>query len=154
MSNPNPKEKTRIIVEVLKRNNISAIINTSWEGLEKIDCPDHIYFISNVPYDWLFPRMYAVVHHGGSGTTHTALKYTCPSLVIPHAVDQFFWAKTVSTLGLGPKGISIRKLNEQNFETVLLDLLDNDHYRKNARQISEKMKSESDQDKLYKMITG
>ncbi|MCF8360841.1 MAG: glycosyltransferase [Prolixibacteraceae bacterium] len=153
MSNPNPREKTRSIVEVLKRNNIPAIINISWGGLEKIDeVPNSIFFTSDLPYSWIFSKVYAVVHHGGSGTTHTALKYACPSLIIPHILDQFFWEKTISKLQLGPKGISIRKFNEKEFEIRLLDMYYNKNYKKNALMICEKMQSESDKNKLYEMI--
>ena len=153
MSNSNPKEKTHVIVEVLKRNNISAIINTSWGGLEKIgEYPDHIHFTSNLPYDWIFPKMYAVIHHGGSGTTHTALKYACPSLIIPHILDQFYWNTTISNLHLGPQGISIKKFNEKDFEIKLLDLINNETFKRNAKLISEKMKTESNKDKLYEII--
>jgi len=155
MSNPDPGEKSRIITEVVKRNSIAAIINTSWGGLEKIEgCPDHIYFTDNVPYDWLFPQLYAVVHHGGSGTTHTAVKYACPNLVIPHTVDQFFWAKTIAGLQLGPKGISIKRLNERNFEDKLLDLVTNETYKRNSVIFSERMKTESNVEKLYEMISN
>ena len=155
MSNSNPKEKTRIIVEALKRNNISAIINTSWGGLEKTDeFSDNIHFVSNLPYDWIFPKMYAIIHHGGSGTTHTALKYACPSLIIPHILDQFYWNRTVSALHLGPKGMSIKNLDEKTFESKLLDLINNVSYKRNAKLISEKMKSESNKDKLYEMIVA
>lgn len=153
MSNSNPREKTRIIVNVLTRNKIPAIINTSWGGLEQTDeCPDNIHFVSNIPYDWIFPKMDAVIHHGGSGTTHTALKYACPSLIIPHILDQFFWNNIISKLHLGPKGISIKNLNEKNFESKLLDLMTNESYKRNTRIISENMKAESDKEKLYDMI--
>ena len=155
MSNSNPKEKTRIILEVLKRNNISAIINTSWGGLEKTDEPsDNIHFVSNLPYDWIFPKMSAIIHHGGSGTTHTALKYACPSMIIPHIIDQFYWNRTISALHLGPKGMSIKNLNEKDFECKLLDLINNESYKINAKLISEKMKIESNKDKLYEMIVA
>ncbi len=155
MSNPNPKEKTQMIVDILKRNNISAIINTSWGGLEELEeYPDHIHFVSNIPYDWIFPKMYAIVHHGGSGTTHTALKYGCPSLIIPHIVDQFYWNRTTSKLNLGPKGMPIKKLNEKDFESKMLDLINNETYRKNVKAISESMKVESNKEKLYKMIVN
>src|SRR5690606_37342929 len=120
MSNPEPNEKTRMIVDVLQRNQISAIINTSWGGLEEInEAPENIHFVGNIPYDWIFPKMYAVVHHGGSGTTHTALKYGCPNLIIPHIMDQFYWNRTISKLNLGPKGMSIKKFNKKDFEIKL-----------------------------------
>lgn len=153
MSNPRPKEITNSIVNVFRSNNISAIINTSWGGLEKTEeHPDNILFTSNIPYNWIFPKVFAVVHHGGSGTTHTALKYACPCLIIPHVLDQFFWEKTISNLQLGPKGLSIHKFNEKEFEIKLLDLYNNENYKKNAYIISERLQSENDKNKLYEMM--
>lgn len=155
MSNPEPKEKTRMILDVLQRNQISAIINTSWGGLEEInEPPENVHFVSNIPYDWIFPKMYAVVHHGGSGTTHTALKYGCPSLIVPHIIDQFYWNRTISKLYLGPKGMPIKKFNEKDFESKLRDLINNDTYKKNALAVSENMKTESNREQLYKMIVN
>ncbi|MFO8146291.1 MAG: glycosyltransferase, partial [Gillisia sp.] len=153
MFNPSPKEKTRSIVNVLVKNNIPAIINSSRDGLEEIDTTfGNIVWTKNLPYNWLFPKIYAVVHHGGCGTTHTALKYGLPSLIIPHVLDQFYWDKTISNLKLGPRGISIHKFNEKDFETKLLDLYNNKDYKKNAMAISEKMQVESEKDKLYEII--
>jgi len=153
MFNLNPKDKTRSIVNALEKNNIPAIINTSRDGLEEIDAQSgNIFFINNLPYNWLFPKIYAVVHHGGCGTTHTALKYGLPALIIPHVMDQFFWEKTISNLKLGPKGISIHKFNKNDFNTKVLDLYYNKDYKKNANAISKKMQGESDKDKLYEMI--
>jgi len=153
MFNSKPKEKTRSIVNALEKNNIPAIINTSRYGLKEIDTTSgNIFFTNNLPYNWLFPKVSAVVHHGGCGTTHTALKYGLPSLVIPHILDQFFWEKTISNLKLGPKGLSIHKFNEKDFETKLLDLYYNQDYKKNATAISKKMQNESDKNKLCKII--
>jgi sterol 3beta-glucosyltransferase len=154
MSNSNPTEKTRIIVDVLKKHNIPAIINTSWGGLEEMsERPENILFVNNIPYDWIFSKMYAVIHHGGSGTTHTALKYACPSLIVPHILDQFYWSKTISTLHLGPEGIPIKDLNEKILEPKLLDLMNNQSYKSKATIISEKIKTENDIEELYEMIT-
>lgn len=153
MSNSNPKEKTGFIVDALRKHNIPAIINTSWGGLEATNLPsENILFVNNIPYDWAFPKMYAVIHHGGSGTTHTALKYACPSLIVPHILDQFYWSKIITSHHLGPQGIPIKNLNAKTFEPKLLDLMTNPSYKQSAAQISEKIKTESDANKLYNMI--
>ena len=153
MFNSNPEKITRIMINVLEKNNIPAIINTARDGLEEINATSgNIFFTNNLPYQWLFPKVYAVVHHGGCGTTHTALKYGLPALIIPHVPDQFFWEKTISRLKLGPKGISIHKFNEKDFETKLIDLYYNTEYKKNAIAISNEMQVESDKNKLYEMI--
>jgi len=39
-----------------------------------------IHLVIQFPYDWIFPKVYGVVHLGGSGTTHLALKYGCATM--------------------------------------------------------------------------
>lgn len=154
MTNPEPRKKTETIVDVLRRNRIPAIINTSWGGLEVLDePPEHVIFVDHGPYDWLFPQIFGVVHHGGSGSTHMALKYGLSSLVIPHAVDQPFWARIVKEQGAGPMCLPINKLSAEEFEIRLLDLYDNEIYELNARTVAEKMKSEADPELLYRIIS-
>ncbi len=155
MTNTDPLQKTRIIVDVLARTGIPAIINTSWGGLERIDnAPEHVHFVDSIPYDWLFPRVHAVVHHGGSGSTHMTLKYGCPSLVVPHALDQPYWARLVHERGLGPRGIPIGELAADVFEERLLDLYSNDAYRANAGEMSQRMSGEADPDRLFELIAN
>ena len=154
MTNPEPKRKSQIIVDVLQKLGVPAIINTSWGGLQRIDdAREHVLFVDSVPYDWLFPKVYAVLHHGGSGTTHMAVKYGCPSLVIPHALDQTFWSRTIADLRLGPAGLNIRDLNEESFESKLVELYENAEYKIKALDISERIASESDRDTLYELIS-
>lgn len=153
ISNSNPKKNTEIILNVLKKHSISAIIGTSWGGLRQPEnCPKNVFFVNKIPHDWLFPRVAAVIHHGGSGTTHTGLKYGCPTLIIPHFIDQFFWNKKVAAIGAGPLGIAIKNLTETDFERLILDLLKNETYRTKAKWIAEKMAIESSKVDLYKNI--
>jgi UDP:flavonoid glycosyltransferase YjiC (YdhE family) len=156
MTNPEPEEKTRIILDVLAQYHIPAIINTAAGGLiepEKYDT-DLVHFVSGIPYDWIFPKMYAVVHHGGSGTTHLALKYGCASMIVPHIIDQFVWSRLISDLGVGPRGLPIHKLTRQRLRPKLLDLFQNPTYKAEAQQISKRMGKEDLRKRLYKTILG
>jgi len=81
------------------------------------------------------------------------VKYGLPSLIIPHAVDQFFWDRTIARLGLGPRGVRVSKLSESNFEGKLADLLSNEEYRRNTQTAAERMRSETDPDRLAELIT-
>lgn len=47
--------------------------------------------IDAVPHDWLFPRVRAVVHHGGAGTFAAGLLAACPTTIVPFFGDQSFW---------------------------------------------------------------
>lgn len=154
MPNPEPEENTKIFLDVLQKHQIPAIINTASGGLiepAEYDA-DLLHFVKYVPYDWILPKVHAMVHHGGSGTTHLALKYGCASMIIPHMIDQYVWNNVVSDLGAGPKGIGISKLTKRNLEPKLLDLFQNEPYKTKAMQISEEIKKEDFREKLYKEI--
>ncbi|RVT86839.1 glycosyltransferase [Rhodobacteraceae bacterium CCMM004] len=75
-----------------------------------------------LPHDWLFPRVAAVVHHGGAGTTAAVLIAGRPSLVCPVGVDQPFWARRVAALGCGPPPLPFRRLTAPRLAARLADL--------------------------------
>jgi len=154
MPNPEPELKTKIILEILERNKIPAIINTASGGLVKPETfnSELIYFVSQVSYDWVFPKMYAVIQHGGCGTTHLALKYACPTMIIPHFMDQYVWDKIISDLGVGPKGIRISRITNKNLEPKVLELLNNRTFKEESAKIANQMKKEDFKDELYKTI--
>jgi sterol 3beta-glucosyltransferase len=154
MINPEPEKKTKIILDILVRNKIPAIINTASGGLAKPDKFNSvlIHFVSQIPYEWIFPKIYGVIHHGGSGTTHLALKYGCATMIIPHIIDQFVWNKIISDMGVGPKGIKIGKINPKNLEPKILDLVNNTDYKKKAEQIGNQMNIEDFKEILYNSI--
>lgn len=154
MTNPEPEKKTKILTDILERHQIPAVINTAAGGLIKPDEFDskHIHFVPEIPYDWILPKSYGVIHHGGSGTTHMALKYGCASLIIPHIIDQFVWNKIVYKKGTGPKGIRINKITTQNLEPKILELINNDSFNGNAEQIARQMEKEDFQEELHDFI--
>lgn len=153
MTSNSPKKKTEMILKVLHRHKIPALINTSWGGLEEVpDTSGHVYFVKSIPYEWIMPKMYAAIHHGGSGTTHSSLKYGCATMIIPHIIDQFYWNKLIASRGAGPLGIPAKKLNSQNLEPLIIDLWHNDKYKGVAMKISKSMKEEYSEDRYVNYI--
>jgi len=104
--------------------------------------PNQVFFLENAPHDWLFPKMKAVVHHGGAGTTSSGFRAGTPQWVIPHFADQFFWGERVHSLGCGPKPVSRKKVSVSDWVKNLKDLVENLNYRVNAHQLAEKIHSE------------
>ena len=154
MLNPEPEEKTKIIIDILERNKIPTIINTASGGLVRLDKFDSelIHFVSQIPYDWIFPKIYGVIHHGGSGSTHLALKYGCVTLIIPHIIDQFVWNKIIYDKGVGPKGIKIGKIATKNLEPKILELINNSSFKKKAEHVAGQMDKEDFREELYNSI--
>lgn len=154
MMNPQPAEKTRVIVDILQRNQMPAIINTASGGLIKPDVYDAelLYFVAKIPYDRILPQMYGVIHHGGSGTTHLALKYGCAVMIIPHIIDQFVWDTIIADLGVGPRGVKVSKITMHNLEPKLLDLVNNNAFKQKAEQVARQMAQEDFRDAVYQAI--
>ena len=71
------------LLEGVVRSGVRAIIRTGQTIPEAGVVPPDIYLVDDVPYHWLFPRVAAVVHHGGAGTTAAALRAGIPSIFVP-----------------------------------------------------------------------
>lgn len=142
MSGPKTAHVSRIVVEALQKANVRGILATGWGGLEANQLPETIHKIDMAPHDWLFPRMAAVVHHGGAGTTAAGLRAGRPSLICPFAMDQPFWGRRVHALGVGPAPIAQRALTVDKFAHALRELVDHTPFHKNAGSIGEKLRQE------------
>ena len=96
--------------EALRRTGLRGVLlsgNAAVDG----PLPENVVRVpGEVPYDWLFPRVAAAVHHGGAGTVAAALRAGVPSVVVPVLPDQAFWAHRVSTLGAAPPPIPQGKI--------------------------------------------
>ncbi len=154
MTNPEPEKKSRMFIDILERNKIPAIINTASGGLVRPNGYDSdlLHFVNQVPYDWILPKVYGIIQHGGSGTIHLGLRYGCATLVIPHIIDQFVWNKMIYTMGAGPKGMNIHKTTTKTLEPKILELVNNESFKKQAEKISGKMAKEDFSEKLYATI--
>jgi len=67
--------------------------------------------VDALPHQKVLPRVAAVVHHGGAGTTTAAARAGVPQVVLPHILDQFYWAHRVAVLGLGPRALPVELAN-------------------------------------------
>jgi hypothetical protein len=96
-----PDRFTAIIFEAVKKAGVRALVSKGWGGLGSGDAPDGVYLLDNTPHDWIFPRVSAVIHHGGAGTTAIGLKCGKPTMVVPFFGDQPFWGSMIGRAGAG-----------------------------------------------------
>jgi sterol 3beta-glucosyltransferase len=108
-----PEALAALVLGAARRAGRRAILLTGWGGLSTTDSSEDVLVIDEAPHDWLFPQMSAIVHHGGAGTTGTALQSGIPSIVVPSFADQFFWGERVAELGVGVN-VPRRKLNSES----------------------------------------
>ena len=69
--------------------NQRALLITPYVDQLPNPLPPHAHAVSYAPFDALLPRLAALVHHGGIGTTAQALAAGLPQAVLPFAHDQF-----------------------------------------------------------------
>jgi UDP:flavonoid glycosyltransferase YjiC (YdhE family) len=81
-----------------------------WSNVRSADLPSSFFVVRDTPHSWLFPQASVVIHHGGAGTTHSAARAGVPSVVVPLAGDQFFWAHRLERLGVAPAPVKSRSL--------------------------------------------
>ena len=102
----------RMLETVIKAlNGRRAVVWPGWSDIGSMTLPKNVLRIDATPHDWLFSRMAAVIHHGGSGTSHSAARAGKPSIVMPFAGDQFFWADRLHGLGIAAPAVSTARLS-------------------------------------------
>jgi vancomycin aglycone glucosyltransferase len=92
------------LIAAARALGLRSILSQGWANLTPDEMEDDCILIGDVNHARLFPRVAAIVHHGGAGTTTTAARAGVPQVIIPHNYDQFFWAHRVDQLGIGVSG--------------------------------------------------
>lgn len=118
-----------------------ALFYPGWSGAAPVDLPRNFMVIGDTPHDWLFPRTALVVHHGGSGTSHSAARAGVPSIVLPFAGDQFFWAERLRRAGVAPAGLTGRNVNA-NALAIAIDTAQTSPLRNRAIELGASMREE------------
>lgn len=147
------EETIELIFEAIKESACRAIIQADWDNIQSAIETDTIYKCSRLPHVDVFPRCALVVHHGGAGTTHTALRAGCPSIVIEHAFDQTFWGNELERIGVAGKVLHRNSITSKQLSTAVKNTLSSTVMKNNAMVISEKMRSEDGIKTSVKLIT-
>jgi sterol 3beta-glucosyltransferase len=119
MKTRHPERLARLLADAASGAGRRALIAGGWAGLAAKDLPPGCRIISSAPHHALFPRVAAVVHHGGAGTTGAAARAGVPQVVVPHFGDQFYWGFRVEALGVGPAPLSRLRLSAKKLSAAI-----------------------------------
>lgn len=133
MPDPDPDQTTRIFTTALRRTGRRAVISAGWAGFGAALASDNsVYVVGEVSHTALFPRMAAVVHHGGAGTTASSVYAGVPQVVVPHFGDQHYFAHQVHRRGLGALPVPRASLNSDRLATAVDQALGDSSIRRRA----------------------
>ena len=132
-----------LAAEAGRRAGVRLVIQAGAAGLASPGPPgEDSIVIGDVPHDWLFPRMAAVVHHAGAGTTGAGLRAGVPAVGVPMLGDQPFWAARLAALGVGPRPVPYRRLSAPRLAAAISDAAGRPSYRDRARAMAGRLAAE------------
>lgn len=138
------QETTELIHESVKASGCRAIIQADWDNVRQSDIKeDNIYKCNRLPHAEVFPYCALVIHHGGAGTTHAALRAGCPAIVIEHAFDQTFWGNELERLGVAGKVLHRNRITAKQLAEAIKVTINSQEMKRNAMIISKKMRAEN-----------
>lgn len=109
MVHKRPDELGEAVAEALRITGHRGIVATGSGALASTG-RDDLFVLDHAPHAWLFPRMAAVVHHGGVGTVAAALTAGVPQVIKPFLGDQHFWSRRAADIGVSTP---LRSLNPE-----------------------------------------
>jgi len=140
-----PQQATQIILEAVRRTGVRAILVQGWGGIEPTASvqSESVLFIESAPHSWLFPKVSAVVHHGGCGTTAAGLLAGRPSIICPFFGDQPFWGQLVEHIGVGPPPIPQKRFTVERLCHAIDVVMNDSAMRQKASTLGNRLQKEN-----------
>ncbi|MER6443773.1 glycosyltransferase [Streptomyces venezuelae] len=141
---------SEIAVRALRRAGLRGVLQSGSAGLAAEG--DDVLTVGDVPHALLFPRLAAVVHHAGAGTAAAALRAGIPSVAVPVAADQPFWANRLAAIGAAPPPIPHRTLTAERLATALTAAVRDPSYARASAAASRHMAVENGTDAVVTAV--
>jgi len=130
----------RMIVDAARSVGERVVISKFWDEPSEFSNADDVFLIKRYPHLDLFPRMKAVIHHGGAGTTATTAVSGVPQIIVPHALDQYYWGHQVFRAQLGARPVWRSRLTTRKIAEAIDECVSNDLITQNANKVSRVIK--------------
>lgn len=136
------EQRAGIVLEALEKSGQRGVLVSGWGGLKTSHLSESVYMVESVPHEWLLPRVAAVVHHGGAGTTAAGLRAGKPSVICPFIADQPFWGKLVYQRGVGPKPILQMDLTADRLAEAITMAVQDKTMQNRAAELGQQIRAE------------
>ena len=143
MPEDHPEQLRAVILETLDRLKVRAVVVTGSGGaLCGFGATNDVYETPYADYNWLFPRVQAVVHQGGVGTASYCLTAGVPQVAVPYCLDHAFWTSRLRRIGVAPGGIPRQRLTASDLAKLTRRAIFDPQYRRAAQTVAPAVRSE------------
>ncbi|GAB48172.1 putative glycosyltransferase [Mobilicoccus pelagius NBRC 104925] len=132
-----------------------VVVNPGWSGVDPAAWghdPEVVHVVGQTPHSWLLPRCAAAVHHCGAGTTHAVTRAGIPSIPVPFAADQPFWARRLVQLGVASAPLDRRHVTPGDIRSAGT-ILDDVRVWSRAHRIADRLAREDSVDAAITHLT-
>jgi sterol 3beta-glucosyltransferase len=139
MIDTDPAASIRLVSDALERAGQRGVLVARTDD---VGLPPHLCAVERIDHSWLFTRCSAAVHHSAVGTVATTLRAGIPIVPVPHMIHQFFWARRVTELGVGPPAIRRSRLTAERLAEAIHIATTCEEMRRRAAALAERIRSE------------
>ncbi len=136
----NQEQLSEIASHALRQAGLRGVVQSGWAGLSVIN--DDVITIGSLPHDWLLPRMAAMVHHAGAGTTGAGLRAGVPAVPVPVLTDQPWWASRLVQLGVSPWVLPHSQLTANRLSAAMTQATSDPRFARRAAELAIRLAGE------------
>jgi sterol 3beta-glucosyltransferase/vancomycin aglycone glucosyltransferase len=129
----------RAMIEAARALGLRVVVQVPDAAREGLPGGPDVVVIARAPHALLFPRCAVLVHHGGAGTTHAALRAGRPSIIVPHIADQFFWGDLLHRRGVAGAPLPIGSLDSRSLGSRLRKVTENNAFQERAAALAREL---------------
>lgn len=142
-SDKDPERRTRLVLRALELAGQRSVLLKGWGAVSRLPASAECFYAEDVPHSWLFPRMAAVVHHGGAGTTAAGLRAGVPGIITPFLLDQYSWAERLVQSGVGLRLTGGKRLTAEKLAQAIHTAVTDSTLRTRAAALGESIRAEN-----------
>lgn len=143
-----------LVQEAIGMAGVRAVISGGFGDTAMAHASGTCFWVADCPHALLFPHMAAVIHHGGAGTTAASALAGVPQVIVPHVLDQYYWAQRIFSLSLGPEPIWRGCLTAKSLASAIQQCINTEQFAKNAQKIAEDIRQQTPLTDAVQYITS
>jgi vancomycin aglycone glucosyltransferase len=142
MPDADPRQTALLLQRACREAGARALISSGWANLNGLEHGEEALLVGHLNHGKLFPRLAAIVHHGGAGTTAAATRAGTAQVLIPHSFDQYAWARRTVAAGVSPGHLTRARLSAERLTPLLKAAAFTPRYAEQARVLAQKVRAQ------------